>query len=410
MPKNKKNIVLVTTWYKPLQSIAVNRMVAFAKYLDKDKYAVKVVCLGDKKGPKKEVEDGVEIYRCSNETIFKLPSFKSSDSKLKHKFKVAQKLIIKKLVKDEYSSWIKTAGKKLIELQQTEKIDLIISSFAPAAPHVVVSNFLDSNPGVNWIADMRDEMSQNPELSQDSKAYFEAIESQINQKANAITTVSYPIVDYFKEILPKVQHFEEIRNGYDHDLSLDLNHFNSRFTIVYAGNFYGTRKPNTFFEALSELKDELPKDLLIRFVGSPRNFKVPKVFEDNVEFIEKVSQSESLDYMAKADVNLLIQPFFGRKGVYTGKLFDYASVEKPILAVVDKDDVAAELIKELNIGFVADFEDITGIKKAIHDCFELWKTKSHLKYHKEEIFKLHRKFQVHKLSNLIDKILNEKIQ
>ena len=42
--KNKK-IALITTWYPPINGIAVNRMNAFANYLS-ERFEVEVFCLG----------------------------------------------------------------------------------------------------------------------------------------------------------------------------------------------------------------------------------------------------------------------------------------------------------------------------------------------------------------------------
>jgi hypothetical protein len=62
--------------------------------------------------------------------------------------------------------------------------------------------------------------------------------------------------------------------------------------------------------------------------GASRNFSIPPDFKKNVEILDRVSQTESLKLMAAADLNILIQPPTGRMGVYTGKIFDYLSVNK----------------------------------------------------------------------------------
>ena len=52
----------------------------------------------------------------------------------------------------------------------------------------------------------------------------------------------------------------------------------------------------------------------------------------------------------------------GRKGVYTGKLFDYLATNKPILALCDPEDVVGRLLNETKAGFTVDNADIEGIK------------------------------------------------
>ena len=139
-------------------------------------------------------------------------------------------------------------------------------------------------------------------------------------------------------------------------------------------------------------------------MGTPKNFNIPKEVEKNCFFIDKVSQKESVEMMRTADINLLIQPFVGRKGVYTGKIFDYLSVQKPILAVIDKEDVAADLIKETNAGYIADFNSTFEIESALQTAIKNWKNHVIPQMDLDKIEKLHRKYQVKKIEHLIEKI------
>ncbi|MBK6527045.1 MAG: hypothetical protein IPG07_16765 [Crocinitomicaceae bacterium] len=126
-------------------------------------------------------------------------------------------------------------------------------------------------------------------------------------------------------------------------------------------------------------KNELPKNWKFICAGASRNFSIPPDFKKNVEILDRVSQTESLKLMASADLNILIQPPTGRMGVYTGKIFDYLSVNKPILAVVDKRDVGAQLINKLKAGYVADFGDIAEIEDQIKLAIDHWKHHDELK-------------------------------
>ena len=150
----------------------------------------------------------------------------------------------------------------------------------------------------------------------------------------------------------------------------------------------------------------MPKQWKIQFLGTSRNFDIPKNFSSHIEFISRVPQEESIAYMQNADVNIIIHPAEKRKGIFTGKLFDYASVGKPILAIIDKNDVAADLIKELNLGSVADFDNISEIEQGILQSISLWKNKETLSIDREGVKQLHRKFQVAKLTRLVEQILS----
>jgi len=403
----KKNIVLITTWFEPLESVAVNRMSAFAKYFDYEKYNLDIVTVGNEHATGSVKENNYQVHRIYVKEPLKI-NFKSGESKIKHKAKVAIRKLILAVRGDEHKRWIKLAKAKLNELYQDKKIDLIISSFSPAAPHLVALDFCKKNK-VKWIVDMRDEMSLNPQNSSVQKGFYESIEKEINQYANGLISVSAPIVNYFKNLLPNIKYFEEVRNGYDHTLSFDDYNFNEVLTFLHAGSFYGTRKPDTFLKAMLELEKEGKLDFDWKFIcaGAAKNFDIPNQIQTHVEIMARLSQQESLELMRNADVNVMIQPPTGRHGVYTGKIFDYLSVSKPILAIVDTNDVAAELISELNAGYSVEFDDISAIKSTILQLVSNWKNKIALQMNHSEIPKLHRKFQVQKLNKLIDKILNE---
>jgi len=409
LQKNKSHIVILTTHFPPVSAVAVNRILAFVKYINKDKFDVSVITIDSENSVSKERKFDSEIYRLKNNLLIPLPKFKN-DNKIIHYIKVVWKLVILKCLNNEYYKWTNSTVKKLNEIHKNKPISIILSSFPPVATHISAYKFCVSFPKIKWIVDMRDEMSQNPLWGYKAVKYLRKIEFLINKRADALITVSAPIVDYFKEILPDIKYFEEIRNGFDNDLLPQNHFFNECFTILYAGNFYGDRKPNNFFKAIELLiiENKLPKKWVVQFVGTPKNFDTPNLIIKNIKFINKVPQEECVKLMSKADATLLIQPYIGRKGIYTGKLFDYLSVQKPIIAIVDKSDVAAELIADLNAGFVAEFDDVEDIAKAIGQAIDLWKNKIPLANDKTKVEKIHRKYQVKKLEVLIDKLLEQR--
>ena len=77
--KNKK-IALITTWYPPINGIAVNRMNAFANYLS-ERFEVEVFCLG-KQNETIVVNSNLQVhYATSNKLFEKLKSNTLNDYK-----------------------------------------------------------------------------------------------------------------------------------------------------------------------------------------------------------------------------------------------------------------------------------------------------------------------------------------
>jgi len=111
--------------------------------------------------------------------------------------------------------------------------------------------------------------------------------------------------------------------------------------------------------------------------------------------------------MRKSDALLLIHPANGRKGIFTGKLFEYLATLKPIIALVDEEDVAAELIREANAGYICDNANIQKIEMILEEAYAEWAQKRKRVFNKDVILKHHRKEQVKRLENFIEELTSE---
>lgn len=405
---SKKHIVIVTTLFYPVNRVASYRVNSFAKYFSKDKFDISVICLlNDESRIESEEVFNSNVYRVPSNKLVKKRRQKTSDNWFVHKSKSVNNILVDRLTNEDFPGWAKNASNKLTQLHAKQPIDLIISSYAPKDAHLAALNFLKDKIGIKWIADMRDEMSMNPFISNKEKTILRTLELNIASRVDAVTSVSKPILDGFEAIMGGEILYEEIRNGYDHEVP-PLHNFNEVFTMLYAGTFYGKRKPNTFFEALLNLKakDKLPSDWKLQLLGTHANFSVPNELKSHLEFLPTADNESAVQMMLEADCNVLIHPPMGVKGVFTGKLFEYISAEKPVLALVDKEDVAAELITEQNAGFNADFYSINEIEDAFLRVYSLWKNREHLPFNTDKVKTLHRRHQAKLMENLIDRILS----
>jgi hypothetical protein len=75
-----------------------------------------------------------------------------------------------------------------------------------------------------------------------------------------------------------------------------------------------------------------------------------------------------------------------------------------VIALVDTEDVAANLIQDFDCGYVAEFSEIEANKKVILEAFNDWKM-NELKFATfEQVQTLHRRNQVRKLAELISNL------
>ena len=137
------------------------------------------------------------------------------------------------------------------------------------------------------------------------------------------------------------------------------------------------------------------------------NYNVPKQLAHVVKKIEFMDYNKSIEYMSKMDCNLLILPYSGeRKGVYSGKVFDYISSQRPILGLLDTSDVAAQLINQFNIGYLAESNNAQQIKTRILELYNDWQNNNIKTVDFESIKSLHRCEQV----NILKKFLLEMVE
>jgi len=406
--EDKIHVILLSVYFPPILSVASNRMIAFAKYLDKDKFNVSVVALYSDGSENIELPENIKVYYVKNSQFFKLATFKVHSPYFIHKLKALWNKIIISLNIHEYSSWQKGASKKLREIIKPNSRTVVLSSFPVEAPLYIALNIKKEFPEIKIIADLRDALSTNPFVNEQIRNRYDNLEKRVLQSADIVTTVSEPIIDDLKIKSTNCKIiFSEIRNGFDF-LPGSINKANEIFTIAYAGTFYADRNPTHFFNALINLIETKQIDApIVNFLGVSGGIIIPKALKEIVNCFERVEYEQIIPVLKTSDALLLIQPGNGFKGLFSGKLFDYLGAMKPIIAAIDKTDVAAALIKDCNAGFVASFNDEKEIADAILSAYKLWKNKECLKFNEELILEHHRSKQVQKLNQLILSLFHE---
>ncbi len=401
----KKQVIIITSYFPPVISVASNRIYAFAKYLDKTEYEVHVIFPYN--GELKENQDSIHIFPIKDSAFLKYCSFDKNTNFLLHKSKALWNRFLMLFNVPHTGNFEKQAYFKAKEIIKPKADTVIISTSPYIETHFIAKKIKENFPETKWIADLRDALSNNPYIPLNQLNIHYSIEKKILINADAVTTVSLPIVEDLQSKNNKKIPIVEIRNGFDFEARLRF-HFNEQFTLVYAGTFYADRTPETFFEALIQiLKEHQITDLRLVFLGNTSGVRIPDELSAFVERYDKVPYNDAIKIIQNADGLLLIHPPTAYRGVFTGKLFDYLGALRPVIAAVDKTDVAAGLIKECNAGFVADFNNIEEIKTVITETYRLWQSKQTLPFNLGLIMMHHRAYQVKILEHLIRQLYNE---
>jgi glycosyltransferase involved in cell wall biosynthesis len=243
----------------------------------------------------------------------------------------------------------------------------VIVASGPPFSVFFVAQRIARQRGIPWVADYRDlwTLGSYYMLGPIRRRVDRALESRLLRTASLVTTVSQPLADDMHHAFGVRS--EVVLNGYD---PTDLAAFNPilgehsglPLRILYAGEIYkGRRDPGPLFMALASMSLG-PDQVLVDFCGDNVHVVEDAAQRYGVEHLvtcrPRLPHAESLALQRGADVLLLLMwnnP--GERGVYTGKVFEYLGVRRPILMLGFARGVAADLIRSRSAGVIANDPD-----------------------------------------------------
>jgi glycosyltransferase involved in cell wall biosynthesis len=282
------------------------------------------------------------------------------------------------LVPDEFVSWGLTAIPAARRIVREKDIDVLVTTSPPASVNLIGAA-VKQVTGVYWVADLRDSVAANPDRRVDRLAVRmkeeaqEAVAKLVARWADAVVTISDAITSEMRAL--GAERVETIPNGCDFEDFEGLEyHRGERFRITHTGTFFGHRDPRPFLSALAQVEG----DVVARFVGglraADREFAESLGLADRIEEMEHVPRQSALELQRDSDALLLLLPDAGGRGgaVPSGKIYEYLAAERPILAAVPPDGVAAELVRRADAGVVVAPDDVPALKAAITGLRARW--------------------------------------
>lgn len=359
--------------------------------------------------------------------LFKVISFKTNESilnQVKEKIGLtSRETFIDSIFKfymtlfaypDGEKGWKKPALKTARDLLEKEKFDALISSSSPVTSHIIATK-LKEKYNIPWLADFRDLWTQNHNYPYPDwrKAFEKRLEERIISSADALVSVSWPLVEELKAF-----HKKEITcmiaNGFDPEkVNNPPVSLTEKFTITYTGQIYGEKKqdPMFFLIALRDLiSDGIidPNDVEVRFYGPKKNWLEDKIkkygLSDIVRQYGLISREACLIKQRESQL-LLFLKWQEEKGVYTGKIFEYLAARRPILLAArgKRDDVVEKLLFEARTGFWEN--DNHSIKDLIRESYLEYKEKGEVSY-RGDLSKVN-KYNHRKMAESFTAILNK---
>jgi len=198
----KKNILIISTFFPPDRHIAVSRTVAYAQYLS-ESHNITVLTLGkESKQEKIFFENGscCTVFYIENNFIFSnLLFYTGRENWFLHNIKTTVRVAFNKLNLSHYLGWSKKSSIFLSDYINKNPIDFLLSSYAPEDVLSISYKSIVNNHSIKWILDMRDEYSDEQGLSRSQRNRRIKKELLFSKRADLILSVSEPLLGLFKD-------------------------------------------------------------------------------------------------------------------------------------------------------------------------------------------------------------------
>jgi glycosyltransferase involved in cell wall biosynthesis len=417
-------VLIITYYWPPAGGSGVQRWLKFVKYLQGFNIQPIVYTISNPRYP--TIDDSLLNEIPENIEVLKHPIWEPTDL-LFWKRKLQQEGGISNASKNSFLSfirgnffipdpklfWIKPSVKYLQRYLNKNDVDVIISTGPPHSMHLIAEKLHQKND-VKWLADFRDPWSDiyyNKDFKELSfvKNRNKKLEKSVLKKADCVLTVSNALKKEFSKYANRV---EVVTNGFDDDfLEPSKVLLDEKFTISYIGLLPKQSNPENLFRVLQVLcsqHKDFEKDLQLNFIGDISDVVKTAVcnnkLKENTRFIDYVDHTKAIEYQQKAQVLLLLIPNVKKcKGILTGKLFEYLSAKRPILAIGPEDGDLADVIEDTNAGVIVDFDNDDKLSSEILKLYHQYK-KGNLEVNSKNTNKYHRKELTKKVAFIINSL------
>ncbi len=396
-----KRILLISYYFPPSGGSGVQRMLKFARYLPSYGWLPTVLTVDPKfaafpsidESLLREVPSEVKVIHTRAWDPFSLYGRLQGKKKAdvievghvggKHKGglkRVARWLRGNIFLPDARVGWVPFASRVVRKLVREEKFDAIMSTGPPHSSHLVGMAAHKASK-LPWVVDMRDpwvEIYYRDQMYEGrvARKIQTTLERRVLSTASAVVAASRHYGMGFKRRI-KMQHYETILNGFDPD---DISQHpitrtgkEDAFTLAFIGTYTLRRHSNALVAALQQLQATMPVEVHLVGKVDPEALEAYQVNGIPVKGIGYLPHNEAVAYMQEVDVLLLALPRIqGRDsiGVVPGKVFEYMSARRPILALGPTEGDLADILNRVRAGNIFDYEDRESMFDFLKDCLE----------------------------------------
>lgn len=375
-----KRVLMLAYFFPPLGGGGCQRTLKLVRYLEPLGWGATVVTTRDQDywiaDPTllAEVPHGTEVLRVSGLTPHRalgwlrrrgVPLERRQGERSRGALSLLRALQSFVAVPDGFAGWARAAERAAADRLAAGGIDAIWTTSPPDSTHLAGLE-LKRRTGLPWIADFRDPWVGRATYRAPTAWHDRAhrrLERAVVEAADRVTMVSEAMLDTYRRRHPRVPpgHFALLPNGYDPDdwarAGAAAAPAPGRFTLLHAGQLAHRPTVRTLLDAARRLLDEEPAlaaQLRLVFLGgneqvSDRDLARAGV-ASLVERRDAAPHHDALAAMRAADALVLLgHGGAGDALVYTGKIYEYLTSRRPVLAILDAGP-AADLLRAARVG------------------------------------------------------------
>jgi glycosyltransferase involved in cell wall biosynthesis len=292
-------------------------------------------------------------------------------------------ILTRVIVPDAYLlSWAAWAVPVVRRLVRERRIECVITTSPPDSTHLVGLALGRERPA--WVADFRDgwlfEGLRDP-FPTSAQRWLDAwLEARVARHADQLTAPTRPFIEDFRQRFGRGG--TVVMNSWDPDLGPEVAAATpprlavDRVNLVYTGTLAGIRGHDDrgLLQALSKLAREDPEAagrLRLVLAGrlTDREAAVLRAGDlaGMVDIVGALPRPTAIALQRQADALLLVTSH--HRSILTGKLFEYLTAGKPILALAG-DNEAARIVRETGTGEVVAPDDSDAIAGALRRVVE----------------------------------------
>jgi len=288
---------------------------------------------------------------------------------------------------DLAKGWIRPAVATAVKLCERKRLDVIWASAGPVSAWLVARK-ISRATGIPYVLDLRDPHGlsyYDPEVPRPDSVMrrMRRIMQRVLKDAQAVVFLFDSVAECYSRAFPDALDPAKIHiipNGYEGCIDNSVPSRGDRLNVLYTGTVVSYRY-DTLLHALAELNSKAPvtaQKLLLRFIGEGME-DVAKLaarlgLSNIVETAGPTSHAEITRLEREAHALLVL----GRLSTITGhelfagaKVFNYLKTNRPVLAVVPRDETR-KVLERVGVSTIADADSPAEIANQLERLIKVW--------------------------------------